>query len=219
MIIVYKFASGSCDDTNMWGHAAIAFTGLPDKKQCFAISQMKSPGSDPTWQNFENHGTKRWRRSFFASRTGHAFPRVLDKAYILSNEALARINEDPPLGGGLSETQAYQWWQGVMLSTPDMSNALDSSDCSDTVFAAIRASLVNQTSYAWGRTPLRPFQTPQATVDYARAINSEIKRRTGVTDEQVQGLLLIDKMWWNGVLPDMADSSSSGEGDGVHLLV
>lgn len=218
MILVYKFASGSCDDTNIWGHAAIAFTGLPDKKKCFAISQMKSPGSDPTWQNFKDQGTRRWRRSFFASRTGHAFPRVLDKAYILSNEALSRLHVDPPSGGGLSEVQAYQWWKGVMRSTPDMSNALDSSDCSDTVFAAIRASLVNQTSYAWARTPLRPFQTPQATVDYARAINSEIKKRTGVTEEQAQELLRLDKMWWNGVLPEVVDPSS-GESDGVPLLV
>ena len=47
MIIIYKFASGSCDSTNIFGHAAISFTGLGDNS--FAISEMADDKSDPIW--------------------------------------------------------------------------------------------------------------------------------------------------------------------------
>ena len=208
MIIVFKFASGSCDGTNVWGHAAVVFNGLAHKK-CFAISQMKNDGTDPTWHNSTKilkgarspgRQTHSWRRLFFESRVGHSFPRVMDKAHIISHEDLLRLNLDPPLSGGLSEEHAFQWWRGVIQSTPNMSQALGGKDCADTVVAALQASQVNPGQYP-ARALSRPVMTPQAVVDYARAINAQIVRETGVTDEQVNDLLLRDKIWNEGYLP------------------
>jgi hypothetical protein len=147
MISVFKFASGSCDSTNVFGHAAIVFSGLgPDS---FAISQMKGDGSNPTWHNSEEliqgiknqsyaTRTDQWESRFFSSRENHAFPMVVKKAYIISNEDLEHRNYNcPPNWTGLSERRAFIWWKSVLQTEWNMPRALNGADCTDTVIRAI----------------------------------------------------------------------------------
>lgn len=206
MITVYRFASGSCDGTNIFGHAAIAFNGLTHK-ECFAISQMGEYLSNPTWHNSpkllkgalrpqESKATERWRRQFFEKRKDHAFPRVLDKSFIISNEDLAKLGVTVPEGEGLSERKAFKWWQAQIRNTQIMSSALEGADCADTVMKAIDASMVRDGHrYAWSRTPLRFFITPQAVVDYARATQEAIEEVMDLTQKQVAQVRDADKMW------------------------
>jgi hypothetical protein len=206
VITVYRFASGSCDSTNLWGHAAIAFNGLPHK-ECFAISQMKDDGSNPTWHNSstlvtgarhpgQSQPTHRWRRQFFDKRVDHAFPRVMEKAFIISNEDLERIGVDVPENEGLSERKAFNWWNAQIRNTDVMSRALDGADCSDTVYRAINAAIVRDGHrYASSRTLLRPFMTPRAVVEYARETEAALERLLGLTQDQVNLVRDRDKMW------------------------
>src|SRR5262245_27147176 len=119
MIIVYRFASGFFDGTNLFGHASVAFTGLG--AQSFGVSQVKNADMNATYssdaafggdQRYKNRRNDMdWQTFFFADRTGHAFLKVTSRAYIISNQDLERyLGRDAPSKGGMDERKAYQLW-------------------------------------------------------------------------------------------------------------
>jgi hypothetical protein len=210
MITVIKFASGSCDSTNTFGHASVVFTGL-GHKESFAISQMREPGKSPTWHNSSelvkgskapegsrnySKPVKDWRSNFFQKRVGKSFPKVVDKAYIVSNEDLRMLSYSRlPRRGGMSEDAAFNWWRKQIGETADMSSALGGADCTKVVVEALK--VCGSTKYT---SSLRAdlTWTPSSSVSYARAINDELLKdleELGVTADEIETLRDSDKIW------------------------
>ena len=209
MIIVYQFASEksagvTVDSTNLlFGPAAIAFSGLGVKS--FAISQMGDLQTDPTWGWSDQAG---WRQKLL-NRRGYAFPKLVDKAFIISWEDLTeefcrgkaigdravRRSEIAALmkaKWGVSEQQVRDWWERIVGN----GHQWKTGDCTDAVFRALQASLINRHWQGpFTRSVLYPLYTPGAAVDYARRLNKALMDAAGLTPNEYQTVVAQDTMW------------------------
>jgi hypothetical protein len=221
MIIVYKFASGSCDQTNFFGHSAVSFTGLTSSPNdnSFGISQMNSD-SDPTWSGSQDlYGkyngkiNQNWQDNFIKHRKELAFPLVIEKAYIITVEDLQRLENKSwkdklelrmlEANALVSEGNAYNLWKAEIQSCVDdrnkekiMGQALNGADCAKTVLKVLQSTMVgDKTAFPNPRTISHPFVTPSSMVDYAWRINEEIVSQIGLESDDVNRIIESDKMW------------------------
>jgi hypothetical protein len=226
MIIVLKQATGCCcakcgpDGVTLWGHASIAFTAY---KNGFAISQMNDANSFPTYHNDEGFQPPKrnkdlpgmapnsdWRRTFLAVRQkdNASFRHIFDAAYILSQEDLSEVNQ--PKDTAPSEMAAYDWWMKLSQNVPDMSHALGSADCSDTVYKALE--IAGAGTWAPQRAFNRAFMTPQSAVNYARAIQAKVARYFALNQTEIENIIYSDDLWkavvgWQGGVKKETDKA------------
>ncbi|WP_428644270.1 hypothetical protein [Roseibium sp.] len=175
MIIVYHQASGFIDSTNLFGHVAIAFTGLGAKS--FGISWMGADEGFPTYHNYAGLRGKcvsNWQDALENRKKERAFPQTREKIEIKSVESGNSGHTDP-----MSEKAAYDWWKALVKQATTRSDGMDfrsvpnwgGKDCADVVFAALKAA--GSEKIASARTITRPVFTPPAAVQYAKSLQEK----------------------------------------------
>jgi hypothetical protein len=168
-------ASGPIDQTNLFGHVAIAFTGLGSNS--FGISWMGSNQGFPTYHNssvFKGDRAGDWQGKLKTRKSNGAFPNTREEISIKTSKSDDSHHENP-----MSEDDAFEWWRDTQGSAIQTSKGLDfqnvrgwdGKDCADVVMAALKAA--GSENIASVRTITRPIITPQAVIQYAKSLRDK----------------------------------------------